>query len=124
MADDLEQRLRSLRVVLKSGDYDGGDLMRAWCCMSDAADEIQRLRAEVERLEAESARAWRERNIACAKVKAWEDVVYVESLPLRPVRVDGWGPGEGEETSVPIVTPKKLTELLDEMARLQALKED
>lgn len=40
MADELIERLRRLRTILKSGEYDGADLMRAWCAMMDAADEI------------------------------------------------------------------------------------
>ena len=43
--DGLVERLRELRVVLKSGDYDGADLMRAWCAMMDAADRIEQLTA-------------------------------------------------------------------------------
>jgi len=47
--DDIEARLRELRVILKSGDYDGADLMHAWCAMIDAADTIASLRALVVR---------------------------------------------------------------------------
>lgn len=80
---------------------------------------IAELEADVSRLTEENARAWRERNEAYAKVKAWESVVYVEGLPLRAVRIDEWGPGEGGMTSVAEVTPGKLTDLLDEIARLR-----
>jgi len=44
---DLPERLRNMRVVLKSGDYDGADLMRAWCAMTDAADALEALTAQV-----------------------------------------------------------------------------
>lgn len=44
MSDDLVKRLRNHRVILKSGDFDGGDVMRAWCAAAQAADEIERLR--------------------------------------------------------------------------------
>lgn len=88
--------------------------------MDDAQDQIDELKAEIARLRASEERAWRERNIAYAKVKAWESVVFVEGLPLRAVKVDEWGPGEGETTTVPEVTPQRLTDLLDEMHRLRA----
>jgi uncharacterized small protein (DUF1192 family) len=84
---------------------------------------VAELEDEVAALKVENNRAWAERNTAYAKVKAWEAVVFVERLPLRAVRVDEWGPGEGGETSVPEVTPQKLTDLLDEIARLRAENE-
>ena len=40
MDDDLIARLRNARIMLKSGDYDGVGLMRAWCAMADAADRL------------------------------------------------------------------------------------
>ena len=76
--------------------------------------------AHIEKLETENSNAWRERNEAYAKVKAWESVVYVESLPMRAVPIDEWGESEGETTSVPQITTLKLTELLDEIAALRA----
>lgn len=42
---NLVARLRAIRGKLKSGEYDGGDIMEAWCAASDAADEIERLQA-------------------------------------------------------------------------------
>ena len=80
---------------------------------------IAELEADAIKLEHENERIWRERNIAYAKVKAWEAVLYVEGLPLRAVRVDEWGPGEAEQTTVPEVTPKRLVELLDRLADLE-----
>jgi len=74
-------------------------------------------------LEADNERAWRERNTAYAKVKAWESVVYIEHLPLRAVAVNEWGPGEGGQTTVPDITPKKLTDLLAELSTLRAALE-
>jgi len=81
---------------------------------------IETLEAENTRLREENTRAWTERNTAYAKVKAWEGIVYVERLPLRAVRVEEWGSGEGGHTVVPELTPQKLTDLLDELARLRA----
>lgn len=43
MTNELVETLRDLRVKLKSGEYDGADLMRAWCAMAQAADEIEYL---------------------------------------------------------------------------------
>lgn len=42
---DLLQRLRAIRGKLKSGEYDGADLMEAWCAAQDGADMIERLQA-------------------------------------------------------------------------------
>jgi isoleucyl-tRNA synthetase len=41
MTDTLVERLEASRIVLKSGDYDGADLMRAWCAMMDAVDALK-----------------------------------------------------------------------------------
>lgn len=83
-------------------------------------ERIAELEQKVAQLSEESTRAWTERNTAYAKVKAWESVVYVEKLPLRAVPIDEWGPGEGGTTTVPEITREKLTDLLDEVARLRA----
>lgn len=83
-------------------------------------DRLSELEAEVSRLRLENDRAWRERNEAYAKVKAWESVVYVEKLPLRSVPINDWGPGGDGQTTVPHITPQKLTDLLEEVARLRA----
>jgi len=48
---DIVDQLRHHRVVLKSGEYDGADIMRAWCCMVEAADTIEQLRARIAELE-------------------------------------------------------------------------
>ena len=50
---DIVERLRYVRTVLKSGDYDGVALMRAWCTAMDGAAEIERLRAEISNLAAQ-----------------------------------------------------------------------
>lgn len=47
VSGDIVERLRQLRVVLKSGEYDGADLMHAWCAMIDAADRIEELEASL-----------------------------------------------------------------------------
>lgn len=49
---ELVKRLRDLRVPLKTGEYDGADLMQAWCAMADAADQIESLTEAVARAEA------------------------------------------------------------------------
>ena len=90
----------------------------------DVASEAEELRREISRLRESEARAWRERNVAYAKVKGWEATVFVEGLPLRAVPVDEWGPGEGEMVTIPDVTPRKLTELLDELEELRRLKSE
>lgn len=54
---NLVERLRDLRVTLKSGEYDGADLMQAWCAMMDAADALLALKAEVEELRGAERRA-------------------------------------------------------------------
>ena len=41
MTQNLIERLKQLRAILKSGDYDGADLMRAWCAMMDAVDALE-----------------------------------------------------------------------------------
>jgi hypothetical protein len=43
----LVERLDQLRVILKSGDYNGADLMRAWCAMMDAKDTIVSLQLQI-----------------------------------------------------------------------------
>lgn len=87
-------------------------LSEAVALLKEQADEIAAQKGELQI-------AWRERNVAYAKVKGWESVVFVEGLPLRAVPVDEWGPGEGGSTSIPVVTPQKLTDLLDELAQLR-----
>lgn len=42
---DLVQRLRDLRIPLKSGEYDGTTIMDAWILAEQAADEIEHLKA-------------------------------------------------------------------------------
>jgi len=40
----LIEKLKDFRIILKSGDYDGGDIMGAWCAMALAADALERLK--------------------------------------------------------------------------------
>lgn len=86
------------------------------------ADRIDNLCADLERLRESEAKAWTERNIAYAKVKGWEAAAFVEQLPLRAVEIDEWGPGDGGTTTVPQITPRKVTELLDELGELREYK--
>lgn len=72
---DIVEKLRHHRVVLKSGEYDGADIMRAWCCMVEAADTIEQLRARI----AEAVLAERE---ACAKVAECEQMLAHDGLDL------------------------------------------
>lgn len=37
-----------LKVSLKSGDYDGADLMQAWCTMENQEAEIARLKSVIQ----------------------------------------------------------------------------
>lgn len=85
-------------------------------------ERIAELEEQVANLKAENDRAWRERNEAYAKVKGWEATVYVERLPLRALPINDWGPGGEGQTTIPEVTPQRLTELLDELAELRATK--
>ncbi|MGV0954704.1 MAG: hypothetical protein ACOYBR_10360 [Fluviibacter sp.] len=39
-------RLKALRITLKSGDYDDGDLVRAWYAMAQAATALRTITAE------------------------------------------------------------------------------
>jgi len=65
---DIVERLKLHRVILKSGDYDGAQLMQAWCAMIDAADEIQSLRDQNADLERRLAVARSDAVEECAKV--------------------------------------------------------
>lgn len=93
------------------------------CMMPDGGEACAYVAWQAERiraLEAEVARAWGERNRAVAKVKGWKQQVYVADLPKLAVRSDEFGTGESETVAVPKITPERLTDLLDENARLRA----
>lgn len=47
----LQDRLREHRVILKSGEYDGAQLMAAWCDMVNAAGAIDAKEARIKALE-------------------------------------------------------------------------
>ena len=81
----------------------------------EAESEIMSLREELDR-------AWRQRNEAFNKVRAWEGVVYVTGghLPMRLAEGREWGPGGDEPVAVPSLTPGRLTDLLDELAQLRS----
>jgi regulator of replication initiation timing len=81
--------------------------------------EARKYEAEIERLRAENDRLWRERNTAISTVRAWEKTLVIEGLPLRTERVTEWGPGEDNLVPVPTPTPRRLTEVLDEIERLR-----
>ena len=85
-------------------------------------DAMKAAQAEIWRLSKENERLWRARNHAITKVRGWEDVIVAEGLPFRAVRVEEWGPGEGEQVAVPEVTPTKLTAILDELHDLRRRK--
>lgn len=59
---DIVEALKAHTIPLKCGEYDGGDIMRAYCSMKYAAYEITRLREELEaaRVDAERYRWLRE----------------------------------------------------------------
>lgn len=94
---------------------------------SIAADRLEALAARVAVLEAERVQilrreeeAWRRANHAEAKVRGWQSTLVVRDLPMMSVPVTGWGPGEGEQTAVPKITPERLTDILDRLARAEA----
>lgn len=88
--------------------------------MELAIEEITRLREQVTALQAECDRAWRERNHAVTKVTAWEKIVYLEPpVMMWQVEVTEWGPGEGDLVTVPELNPQRLTDLLDDYAKLE-----
>jgi hypothetical protein len=87
---------------------------------TEAAAAIRAAMGEIERLRAENERVWRERNRAITENGAWRGVLYMENLPVRAVQVAEWGPGEGEHVTLPELTPQRLTDLLDEVATLRA----
>ena len=60
---------------------------------------------ERDALRAENEQAWKERNEAVNKVRAWENIVYVEGLPWRSAPGREWGPGGEDSVTVPEVTP-------------------
>lgn len=88
-----------------------------------ALDRVAELEDERGQLREEIKRAWQQRNEAVAKVKAWESQVYIDDLPLLAAPVDEFGSGHGETVAVPCVTPKRITELLDELRRAHAALE-
>ena len=47
---DLTKRLNELCVILKSGEYDGVDILAAWRAMSDAASRIEELEEAIRKL--------------------------------------------------------------------------
>lgn len=47
----LQEKLRLHRVILKSGDYNGAQLMEAWCAMINAADALDAKDARIKELE-------------------------------------------------------------------------
>lgn len=49
---NIEQKLRELVTPLECGEYDGADIMRSYCAMKEAADRIEHLQAEREKLRA------------------------------------------------------------------------
>lgn len=81
--------------------------------------ELEAERAQILRREEE---AWRRANHAEAKVRGWESTLVVRDLPMMSVPVTGWGPGEGEQTTIPQITPERLTDILDRLARAEAAR--
>lgn len=131
LADDLVELLDMTGVA---GSLDG-DLGKSWVhdAEFDARAVVQSIITELSRQReaagyVEVPRAhldqlWRERNHAVQKVRAWEDVVYVEGGAMRAVLCAEWGPGEGDQVAVPEITPKQITQLLDEVIKLRAAAE-
>lgn len=84
------------------------------CKVADQAGEIERLRADCERFRSEA-------DIANAQVKAWNEAVYVEGIPLRAIPDTEYG-----DKVPPIchVEPKKVVDLLDEIDGLRSIVSD
>lgn len=119
MTDDVKALVDELNA-----DADPGFCTSSTSTLSRrAAAALTAQAEEIERLNAENERIWRERNIAVTKVKGWEETLVVEQLPPRVLQVREWGPGEGEQVSIPQITPRRLTEILDELAALKAAQE-
>ena len=79
-------------------------------------EECEDQSAEIERLRSERDTALSRADVAEAQVKAWNDAVYVEGLPMRFVPETDFG---AEVPPIPSVTTKRVTELLDEKDRLR-----
>lgn len=87
-----------------------------------AEEAIASSRKIIGALGQECDRAWKERNYAITKIKAWESCVFAYAPPIvRSMVVEEWGPGEGDIIQVPQVTPQKITDLIDELIRLRQL---
>lgn len=106
----LAERLEEMRVILKSGEYDGADLMRAWCAMSDAAaalresvawgpdrEEVARIvdplawsrvdkkrKCYAEHITDEQRRSWERDSVSLAKADA---ILALRPLPTTAVEV-------------------------------------
>ena len=108
MANDLVRRMRTLAGEAGVGGFPATEAM-----LHDGADRI-------EELEAENRKAWRERNEAVTRVKAWEAIVCL--VTVRAVTIDEWGEGEGEIINVKLPPPEKLTDILEEVRAARAYK--
>lgn len=107
-------RLTLIDALAKQGEFSGDPVVQqAARLLNDQMLEIDGLRRERDHL-------LREKSHILTKVTAWEDVLYIHSLPKMQVKVRDWGPGEGDMIAVPWPTPQRLTDLLDEVAAYRA----
>ncbi len=76
--------------------------------------------ASLEEVKREANRAWRERNEAVARVKAWEGIVCLtDDDPLKAIKIGEWGPGEGDIINVRLPSPERLTNILHELRNIR-----
>lgn len=96
-----------------------GDI--TWCQDSVGGSEVPYVRADLYEAQSKQlAEVWRRCNIAEAKVAGWERQCYTEGLPQMIVMPDSFGTESCGPVSVPRITPKKYTELLDRLEAAQA----
>lgn len=123
LVDQIFLKVQSAYAHAERPRYAAEDNKDALALLRELRPALTAQAEEIERLTAENERIWRERNIAMTKVKGWEESLVVEQLPLRALQVREWGPGEHEQVSIPQITPRRLTEILDELAALKAAQE-
>jgi len=97
---ELADRLRAFRRLLKSGEYDGADLMRAWCAMVDAADGLEHL---LDALSAERERvAWRPISEAPHRPQRSIILWNGEYVTVGYRGEDGWVADQDSDSGIPI----------------------
>lgn len=120
-AVDIRKELDAIRVA---GEQELDDLYSHNKMVAEEneklRDQVKAQAAEIERLRLERDTALSRADVAEAQVKAWNDAVYVEGLPMRFVPETDFG---AEVPPIPSVTTKRVTELLGENKRLRGALE-